>query len=341
MPIEQMRHNPYINHVLNKEQISGLSCLLPWRVLQPQEDKFDWQIIDGLLAVCEEHHKQLILRISTAGMEQPSIVNSARCDTPDWVFAAGAKSITYKGQDGREHVMPIFWDGTYLAKWANFINELGKRYDKSDAFQSIGITGGGFLGGTNVMPELGGDNKYIAEITDKLKTTYNMSPRQLVNHWKYVADIFPRAFQKQRLNFDLDPPTADRKGQDCLDEIGDYLVYRYGERVYLTRQNVKDDKHGFDQYRLVLKYKNDTLTGIQTTPALFAEGSKNILGQTLPKIAKNAFDDGLSFTEIPAAFFDSADNAVKNWITQMRLHLGYQLILTEFTFPSPVRPVSR
>ena len=28
------------------------------------------------------------------------------------------------------------------------------------------------------------------------------------------------------------------------------LVYRYGQRIYLTRQNVSNAKHGFDQYRV-------------------------------------------------------------------------------------------
>ena len=332
--LDKLQDASYIEHWLTEEQVNGLSCLIPWRIVQPQEDKFDWQIIDSLLAACEKHHKQLILRISTCGLEQTGTAAEAHSDTPEWVFKAGTKSISYPGKDGKEHVMPIFWDGTYLAKWANFVNEMGKRYDKNTNIQSVGITGGGLLGGTNVVPEIAGDKDVIAEFSEKLKTTYGMNPRQLVGHWKYVADIFPRAFPKQRMNFDLDPPTPDRKGQDCLDEIADYLVYRFGERIYLTRQNLNDCKHGFDQYRLLLKYKNDTVLGYQINAPLFAESDKNDLSETLPKVSKNTFDDGISFAEIPAAFFDSENTAIKEWLTQMRLHLGYQLILTELTFPA-------
>jgi hypothetical protein len=333
VPLEQLQDANYINHLLSEEQINGLSCTLPWKIIQPQEDKFDWQILDNLLSDCTKHDKQLIFRVSTCGSERQGMMHDATCDTPDWVFQAGAKSIGYKDKDGKEHKMPIFWDGTYLAKWSNFINELGKRYDKHAGIQSVGITGGGILGGTNVIPDFAGNKEALAEFTEQLKKTFGMSPRQLVGHWKYVADIFPRAFQAQHLNFDLDPPTNDRKGQDCLDEIADYIVYRYGERVYLTRQNVKDDKHGFDQYRLLLKYKNDTLTGYQTTPALFVENEKSALDESLSKVAKAAFDDDLSFMEIPAATFENNNTAIKDWLYKMRLHLGYELILTEFNLP--------
>ncbi len=340
---DKCQDTTYISHLLSKPELSGISCTLPWRILEPEETNFNWKIIDELLQFCAKHNKQLILRISTCGMDVPEqkaaestsakgkeIVSSS--DTPDWVFDAGTQSLTYTGKDGKPHLMPIFWDGTYLAKWTNFINELGRRYDKNPNFQSIGITGGGVMGSTKVVPEFAGNKDAYNELETKLKTSFGMNPRQLVNHWKYAADVFPKAFQKQHLNFDLDPPLPNRKGQDCLDEISDYLVYRYGERVYITRQNVKNDKRGFDDYRLLLKFKNDTLSGYQFTPAIGSDAIKPLLA----KVTKNAFDDGLSFAEIPAELFNSNDQAIKDWLTQMRLHLGYQLVLQEISIPATV-----
>ncbi len=342
LDLSKLENTAYIDRLLANEDVNGLSVLLPWRDIESEEGNFHWPVINELLAACGKHHKQLILRVSTCGVDepvQPAVTGkhaaaAARSDTPQWVFDAGVKSIAYQGKDGQEHLMPIFWDEVYLAKWSNFVNELGKIYDKNPNLHSIGITGGGIAGSTNVIPAFQNNKEATAELIAKLKTTYGMNPRQLVNHWKYAADVFPKAFPKQHLNFDLDPPTNDRKGQDCLDEISDYLVYRYGQRVYLTRQNVGNDKRGFDQYRLMLKFKNDSLSGYQITPAVIDEANK----VSLPKIAKNAFDDGLSFAEVPAAFFDSKDEAIKQWLTQMRMHLGYQIILQELTFPSPVAP---
>ncbi len=357
IPAEKWQDTNYIDHLLANQEVNGLSCLLPWALIEPDEDTFDWKTIDEMLSACAKHNKQLILRISTCGIDLPKVeqakaeqantpatstpdksdkkageLTTLPSDTPSWVFEAGIKSLNYKGTDGQTHRMPIFWDGTYLAKWSNFVNELAKRYDKNPHFQSIGITGGGVLGSTKVVPEFAGDKDTYNELETKLKDEYGMNARQLVNHWKYVADVFPKAFQKQHLNFDLAPPTPNRKGQDCLDEIADYLVYRYGERIYLTRQNVKNDKRGFDDYRLMIKYKDDTLEGYQFTPALASEAVKPLL----PKVSKNVFDDAISFAEIPAAFFDSTDSAIKHWLTQMRLHLGYQLVLQQLTFPASI-----
>ena len=340
----RLHETNYIEHLLANAQINGLACLLPWQALEPEEDVFDWKTIDELLSLCARHHKQLILRVSTCGMDLPPIkqttteieksknVATAKSDTPAWVFEAGTQSITYTGKDGNSHLMPIFWDGTYLAKWSNFVNELGKRYDKNTSFQSIGVTGGGVLGGTKIVPEFTGNKDAYDKLESELKEKRGMNPVQLASHWKYVADVFPKAFPTQHLNFDIDPPLPNRKGQDCLDEISDYLIYRYGQRVYVVRQNIKNEKRGFDEYRLLLKYKNDTLTGYQVTSAL----ASSEIEPLLPKITKNALDDGISFAEIPAEFFDSKNEAIKQWLTQMRLYVGYQLVLQELTLPASI-----
>jgi hypothetical protein len=82
------------------------------------------------------------------------------------------------------------------------------------------------MGGTPVVPEMSQPmNKETYKVLqDQLTKDHGMSQRQLVEHWKYVADIFPKAFPTARLNFDIDPTTPNRAGQDSLDEISDYLV---------------------------------------------------------------------------------------------------------------------
>jgi hypothetical protein len=319
-----------IDAILNRNDVNGLSCLFAWKDLEPSEENYDFRLLDDLLKACEKHHKSLILRVSTCGLDESADGNSgasdASSDTPEWVFQAGSKSITYTGKDGKPHLMPIFWDTTYLAKWANFINELGKRYDSRTALHSVGITGGGTLGSTSIVPDFNDNKDNYQTLEQKLKSEFNMSPRQLVSHWKYVADLFPKAFPTTRLNFDIDPPTPNRAGQDTLDEIVDYLLYRYGERVYLTRLNVSDGKHGFDQYRVIIKFRADTLTGYQLTSAVTDDG--------LSRIVKFCLDDGASFAEIPARFFEEKDEVRTNLLAQLRAHLGYQLIAQEADLPS-------
>ena len=323
-----------VNKLLDKPEVNGLSANFSWRELNPEDDKFEWKKLDDLLALVGKHDKTLILRVTTCGTEAKT-----ESDTPDYVLKNEVKTLTYKDSAGNEHKMPIFWDSTYLAEWGNFVQEFGKRYDKNPNLHSVGITGGGVAGGTLVVPELSeplNQENYKA-LEKTLIKEHGMSQRQLVEHWKYVADIFPKAFPTARLNFDINPPTPNRAGQDSLDEISDYLIYRYGQRVYLTRMHVNDAKHGFDQYRVMLKFRPDTLTGFQLTDNLKAED--------LPKVAKNAFDDGASFVEVPTKFFlgDASKNeteapeAVKTAMKSLREHLGYQIVSQKVSLPEGIK----
>jgi hypothetical protein len=225
--------------------------------------------------------------------------------------------------------MPIFWDSTYLAKWSNFVTALGHRYDNNQTIHSVGITGGGVLGGTKIIPSLGHDRSDAAGLEETLRKDFALSQRQIVQNWKYIADLFLKAFPSTRLAFDIDPPTANRSGQDSLDEISDYLVYRYGERVYLTRQDITDSKHGFDQYRILLKFRTDTLTGYEL--------SQDFPKEDVQKLVKNALDDGVSFVEIPSAMFAKEDTAVQTALDDLDEHLGYQLVAQHLSIPNGIK----
>jgi len=343
---EKIGETQAISEILSKPNISGISVTIPWKVLEPKEDEFNWQPLDNLLEQLKPSGKTLIVRVSTCGLDcvpqgyQAPASDAAASekkssaldsDTPAWVFSGDVKTMEYAGKDGKQHLMPIFWDTNYLAKWSNFVTEMGEKYDKNPNIHSIGITGGGVTGGTAVVPDLTGEKGNYDALEKTLTKDHGMSQRQLVTHWKYVADIFPKAFPTARLNFDVDPPTQNRAGQDSLDEISDYLIYRYGQRVYITRQNVNDGKHGFDQYRVVIKFHPDTFTGYQLTDKVNA--------QDLDKIAKNAPVDGISFVELPMSTLEAAtkDEALAKSLEDLRSKLGYQLVSQKISFDEKLK----
>ncbi|MBZ0186813.1 MAG: DUF4832 domain-containing protein, partial [Candidatus Obscuribacterales bacterium] len=167
------------------------------------------------------------------------------------------------------------------------------------------------------------------QLATRLKKEFGMSERQLVEHWKYVADIFPKSFSASRLNFDINAPITGKKGQSGLDEISDYLVYRYGQRVYLTRQNVRNGKHGFNEYRILLKFHPDTLTGYQLRPDFKMDD--------LEKLTKIATEDGISFCEVPIEMLTSDDEAMKTALSEIRGHMGYQLVSQEVSLPKEMK----
>lgn len=322
---QQLSDTPYLEKLLSRPDLGGLSAMFTWAELNPKEEEYNWAPIDRVLSLAGKYNKNVIIRVSTGG------VDKTESDTPAWVFAENIKSTTYTGADGKTHKMPIFWDTTYLGEWNNFIKEMGSRYDKNPNIHSIGITGGGVGGGTGVIPVFGttADKNPASAYEQKLKTEFGMNPKQIVDHWKYVADLFPQAFPNARLNFDIDPPTPNRAGQDELDQISDYLVYRYGGRVFLTRQNVATDKHGFDQYRVLLKFHPDTYTGYQL--------SSKVTPEDMTNLAKFALDDGISFAEIPADLLQNSDPTVQAALKHMGSHMGYQLLSRKVILPSETK----
>ncbi len=333
VPTDKLSDADYAGQLLANKKINGLSVLIPWSALQPSEENFNWQTVDQLLAACEKSGKTLILRVSACGVDvATSDGKQVVSDLPKWVIDGGIKTVKYNDAQGREHLMPLFWDKAYLAKWSNFVQEMAERYDKNPNLHSVGITGGGFQGGTSVLP--GADATALNEQGEKvevitaLKKDYAMTQRELVTHWKYVSDIFPKYFHTAHLNFNINAPIRGRAGEDSLDEIADYLIYRYGERVFVTRQGMESGKHKFDDYRLLLKFHNDTLTGVQ-----FPD---NIQVVDMPKIVKNVLDDGISFAEIPAKVLTSEDAAVQASLGNLASHIGYQLISQKATLSDKI-----
>jgi hypothetical protein len=180
------------------------------------------------------------------------------------------------------------------------------------------------LGGTEVVPDFTQEKTNYQQLETKLSKDFGMNQRQLVSHWKYVADLFPKSFPTARLNFDIDPPTRNRAGQDTLDEISDYLVFRYGQRIYLARQNVCSARHGFDEFRVLLKFRSDTLLGYRL--------SDDFMESDWGKLAKNALDDGISFVEIPKAFIQTPSKEVQDSLNKLAGHLGCQIVLRAIEF---------
>ena len=339
VPADKLSDTDYVESLLSNPRTTGISVLMPWKILEPQEEKYDWRPVDNLLALCQKYNKKMILRVSTAGVDIPGGDGvKADSDTPNWVYEQGAKSVKYLDKDNKAHLMPIFWDQTYLAAYSNFINEMGSRYDKNMLIHSIGITGGGYRGGTAVVPTTitkdGGEKTVTNEtgftsqeqVENYLRKEQGLNLKQIVDHWKYVADLFPQAFPTTRLNFAINPPTPNRAGEDALDEISDYLIYRYGEHIYVTRQDLKNGKHGFDDYRVLLKFRPDTYAGLALLPSMTAED--------MEKISKTALDDGVSFIELPKEVLTSADPITKTALDKLASHMGYQIISQKASIPA-------
>ncbi|MGN0180024.1 MAG: DUF4832 domain-containing protein [Monoglobaceae bacterium] len=140
------------------EDLEGLSVIyvrIPWAMLNPYEDVYDFSLIDGLIEKYAPLRKQIALRIlSMEGFEYTA---------PKWVYdkGAGYKKWDYESPSGEyqnyntdnsiKYFAPDYEDEIFFECEAKFFRELGKKYNgnKSLAFvdMGVGLWGEGHVGG--------------------------------------------------------------------------------------------------------------------------------------------------------------------------------------------------
>lgn len=103
---------------------------LAWAYLEPQEGRFQWEIIDRLIEKWTRHGLGLAFRISCK--ETSTDRPEQQYATPRWVKDAGVRGGYYRrgketGPDGPWE--PDFGDPIFLAKLENFLRAFAARYD--------------------------------------------------------------------------------------------------------------------------------------------------------------------------------------------------------------------
>lgn len=112
---------------------------LPWSLIEPEEGRYDWTIVDAPAQRWIAKGGQIALRFTCS--EQWTYYA-----TPKWVRDAGAKGVEYEYHEPSHTVKawdPDFGDPVFLDKLEKFIAKLAERYDGHPevAFMDIGSYG--------------------------------------------------------------------------------------------------------------------------------------------------------------------------------------------------------
>ena len=133
------------------EWFPGTGCVyfrLPWSLIEPEEGKFRWDLIDSYARPWIAAGKQIGLRITCSEGRYPFA-------TPEWVKNAGAKGWFFRqknmhkifdrdpSEGSPELWEPDYGDPVFLAKLENFLAAMARRYDGKPyvAFIDIGSVG--------------------------------------------------------------------------------------------------------------------------------------------------------------------------------------------------------
>jgi len=114
-----------------------------WEELEPQEGKFNWKMVDSVLARAKEHGQRLATRIMPA---------NGREGVPDWYKKMGAKGYEYVAES-TQHAgkttpswMPDHADPLYIKYMGRLVKEFAKRYDGNPDIDHIDIGSYGHWG---------------------------------------------------------------------------------------------------------------------------------------------------------------------------------------------------
>ena len=120
-----------------------------WADAEPEEGKFNWKLIDDVIAAWKPRGAAVSMRVMTCNAHSAGYYTS-----PKWVFDAGCKSHEYlvggddptSGGKRIPRLEPDYSDPTYLAKHGAFLKALGARYDGHPDIEFLDIGSYGIWG---------------------------------------------------------------------------------------------------------------------------------------------------------------------------------------------------
>jgi hypothetical protein len=204
--------------ILNDSRIVGLDIGGRWQNIETTEGVYDFSSIDTELAAAEAHGKQVVLVITSGGINVPGwlLTNYPAIQTFTFIDPN-----PYHSTYGQPLTIPVFWDSIFLAKKTAFIQAAGAHYA---AHSSIAVVSCSFANATT-------DDWNIpnapADIANWLAAGY--TTELMVNAGEMIVDATMSAFPNQNVVL------AIGRNSDSLDPTEDYLsetVVDYATTTY-------------------------------------------------------------------------------------------------------------
>lgn len=215
--------------VLADPAISGITAGVHWDAIQVADpfcsfdrtcafgsDGYDWSYVDDFFAEANAFHKSVQL-IITPGTDSPSWL-LAQLPTCDGLFSAAGTAPANCGKatfidfpeaqraDGNPPVLPLPWNGVYMAAWQDFLVHLNARYNSNPAFVSIALAGPVCASDEIILPTTANGSFQASGVeADKAWNTliehsfpfvssYRNSDQAFIDAWKRTIDAYERIF---------------------------------------------------------------------------------------------------------------------------------------------------
>ena len=244
--------------VFNKPFVKGISLRIPWKVLEPEEGKFEWKKLDKIITQAKKANKYITLRIMT-GVYSPRWIFDDP-DIPKLKFIS--KNKNKKKFFGKEVTLPVLWNKNYLKKYFNFLKELGKRYGNEPALFWVAVSGPATGPATPHLPK--------AESTLEVFREHGFTKEKWLKVWERAIDETAAAFPNKPISLCIDVP---RFYIEMAKELADYAVSKYKGRICLQSNGMSAKVLKAVERRPIFKkffsifttYKDEAIIGFQMT----------------------------------------------------------------------------
>jgi hypothetical protein len=281
--------------------MSTVFLRLPWSFLEPEKDRFNWEIIDTPAQRWLEKGYQVAFCITATE-------NWTRQGTPQWVFDEGAKYYEVGGFTEVDYDDPIF-----LAAVEHMVEKMAARYDGDPAVAFFAIGAYGMWGEGHTV-----------------RTTPNHGHSWGFETQKKYIDIYTRHFKKTQLCISDDyPGHSDRRARFPITDYAKSKGVTIKDDSILVMSPPDSWYHSgmaqlfWPEMPVILEHEH------------YATSVK--YNSWFPDLLLKAVEDyHASFLSIhwwPREEYE----ANKDIITQINRRLGYRINMTEAEWPSEIR----
>lgn len=259
--------------VASKSYVKGILVRVTWKDIETSDNVYNWSLIDNQITAAQSYGKKISLAVG-GGLNSPS-----------WLYSLGVQSISYTIPFSG--TIPIPWDTTFLAKWTEFITELGNRYANDTTIQLVYMTNSSTNGFEMQLPFNPTPSYTSIAYTDQ----------KVIDSWELVIDAFNSSFPNHYLTNDFHPVNSSNAVADAIYAYAKLNIgSRYGANGWWWTQN---NTTVYPSQFAILQNSTTTnlFTGIQmaysgiTSPSSFGTGG-------MPTALSLAISSGICYWEI-------------------------------------------
>lgn len=284
-----------------------------WKFLEPEKDKYNWDMIDKALKTAAERGQTLLLRIAPYG-------TGPERDVPDWVREMfgpekSAEERNVDDQQGSDRWRVNANDQRYIDTFTGMVRDLGARYDGHPDLELVDMAICGFWG----------EGAGSSELTDHAR--------------KALVDAYVEAFPNTHLVMLLTDEKTNKYGRekgnvgwrvDCIGDLG-FWAREQGGWTHMYHYYPQ----GIINFGMEDAWKTapvsleicGTLLRWRDTEKYGRDEVKYIFDQSLKWRISNF---NAKSSAVPPEWQDLVDE----WLKKM----GYRFALRKFSYPSEVRP---